>query len=168
LSKEKREELAREIKKVAKKVAYEIITAEEIDQRMNVGTNLNEIEAIHMARIINKMNPREVIIDAPSGKEKFLRYMKMYLKTRPKITLEHKADQRYVEVSAASILAKVKRDEELRKIEEKTGVKLGVGYPHDEECINGVKNNHKKLKKYVRHKWSTFAKISQRRIWDYG
>ncbi|RLG16520.1 ribonuclease HII [Nanoarchaeota archaeon] len=168
LSSKRREELAKKIRKVAKKVTYEVISAQEIDERMSVGTNLNAIEAIHMAKIINKMRPRKVIIDAPSGVKKFREVLEKYLEVKPKMVLEHKADQKYVVVSAASILAKVRRDKELRKIEKETGVKLGVGYPHDEVCINGVKNHMKALKKYIRHKWSTYGRITQRRLEEYG
>jgi len=168
LSSKRREELAEEIRKVAKRVTYEVISAQEIDERMGVGTNLNAIEAIYMAKIINKLKPKKVIIDAPSGVKKFREVLEKYLETRPEIVLEHKADQKYVVVSAASILAKVRRDKELRKIEEETGVKLGVGYPHDEVCINGVKDNMEALKKYIRHKWSTYGRITQRRLEEYG
>ena len=140
---------------------------------MSAGINLNQIEAIHMAKIINMAKPDKVIIDAPSGKEKFLNFMKKFLEIEPEIILEHKADLKYPVVSAASIVAKYIRDKEIEKISKKYGIDLGVGYPHDEKCLNGVKYNlkNKEFMKHVRKNWSTYSRIKkekeQKRLFDY-
>lgn len=47
------------------------------------------------------------------------------------VVSEHKADTRYPAVGAASILAKVERDRQVRKISEEAGVDVGSGYPSD-------------------------------------
>jgi len=168
----KRQEIFKELKKSVK---YEIekISAQEIDMRMGSGTNLNQIEAIYMAKIINKMKPEKVIIDAVAGKQKFFDFMKKFLDCDPEIILEHKADIKFPVVSAASIIAKQTRDLELEKISKKFGIELGVGYTHDKRSINGVKENmkNKEFMKHVRKSWITFSRIKnekeQKKLFEY-
>lgn len=164
LTKERREELEPEIKKL---VDFHIVrmSAEEIDSKSNIGVNLNKQEAIKMAECIDALKPNKVIIDAPSGIEKFVNHLKQFSSHECEIVAEHKADLKYAVVSAASILAKVDRDRYLRELEKEIGFPLGVGYPHDETTINAVKNNleNKKLMKYVRKSWVTYSNILQKR-----
>ena len=161
LTPKKRKELERKIKKLVK--GYEIIkiTPHEIDNRTEVGTNLNILEAMKIADILNKLNPDIAFIDSPGGKKKFENHIKMYTDVESELIVEYKADMNYPIVAAASILAKQERDRDVKKIERETGVKLGVGYPHDERTINGVKNNLKngKLKKHIRKSWITYENI---------
>ncbi|VVB75259.1 Ribonuclease HII [Candidatus Tiddalikarchaeum anstoanum] len=149
---------------IVKESKYEIIpiSAEEIDERNKVGCNLNKLECIKMAQIINALNPDKVIIDCPHPiPEKFEREIASYVvNKKTKIVAEHKADFNYPVVGAASILAKVTRDRRLRDIEKVLGIELGSGYPHDpktrEVIKNAVGNNSKELHKYIRHSWSTY------------
>jgi ribonuclease HII len=48
-----------------------------------------------------------------------------------KIVCEHKADVAYPVVSAASIVAKTVRDEQVRLLEQEIGESIGSGYAHD-------------------------------------
>lgn len=48
-----------------------------------------------------------------------------------RITSEHKADSKYLEVAAASILAKETRDQEIEKLAKTKSMNLGSGYPSD-------------------------------------
>jgi ribonuclease HII len=162
LDPKKREFLDKKIRRICK-VYPRVVTAEEIDMNMGSGTNLNQIEAIQMAKIINKMKPDKVYIDALNGIPKFLLFMGKFLEHKPEMVLEHKADEKYPIVSAASIVAKVRRDKELRKIEKEVGIDLGVGYPHDIKSTNGLKKNmrNKKFMKYVRRSWSTYSRIKE-------
>ncbi len=172
LSPKKREEMERKIKKICK-TDVRVIPAEEIDMNMGSGINLNQIEAIHMARIINKTKPDKVYIDALSGIPKFVQFMEKFLEHKAQMIFEHKADEKYPIVSAASIVAKVKRDSEMKRIENEVGLELGVGYPHDIKSTNGLKNNmrNKDFMKYVRRSWSTYSRIKeeieQKRLKDY-
>ncbi len=172
LSKKTRETLFEKIKRLAKP-EIEIISCEEIDMNSSAGINLNQTEAIHMARIINKERPDMVYIDALNGIKKFVFFMEKFLEHKPKMILEHNADKKYPVVSGASIIAKVIRDRELEKIKQKTGLDLGVGYPHDEKSINGLKANikNKDFMRYVRKSWSTYSRIKeeieQKRISDW-
>jgi len=141
LSPKRREALAKKIRKIAK--AYHIvkISPKEIDSRASIGLNLNQLEAIKAADIINKLlknkekTKTDIIIDCPSvnraaWKNYLLRYVNEKIKNA-KFIIEHKADVHYPAVSAASIIAKVARDAEIEKIKKKIGVNFGSGYPAD-------------------------------------
>ncbi|MEK6848081.1 MAG: ribonuclease HII, partial [Nanoarchaeota archaeon] len=70
LTAEKREDIVEHIKKLALKFHISITTPIEIDEKTDKGINLNKLEAIKSAEIINALNAGEekikVIIDCPS------------------------------------------------------------------------------------------------------
>ena len=138
--------------------------------------NLNELEAIKAALIIKELKPDKVYVDSPHPvANKFEIQIRRHLPQDldVEIICEHQADVTYPVASAASIVAKVKRDSELRKIEKVTGIELGVGYPHDIKSTNGLKNNmrNKAFMKHVRRSWSTYSRIKeeveQKKLIDY-
>lgn len=164
LSPERREELYPKIMKIAKKCEIVKVTPKEIDMRFEVGVNLNKLEAIKMAEIINKIKPDIVYVDAPSSNpDGFKRELKKYLKIHPKIISENYADVKYPIVSAASIIAKVERDKEIKEISEEYGIDIGPGYSHDERTIKFVKELIKKGKipDFVRKSWDTFKRLKR-------
>jgi ribonuclease HII len=176
LSPEQRTKLYSEIKELIK--AYKVIkvSPKEIDERLEVGTNLNKLEAIKMAELINFLKPKIAILDCPSTNPKsFLNYLNPYLKHKCKLIAENYADRRFLEVAAASIIAKVERDKEVRKIEKIVGRKLGVGYPHDPYTIKFIQDLFKKggerARRYVRKSWQTYLRIrrekTQRKLTDF-
>mgnify|MGYP006283051427 CR=1 FL=1 len=163
LTPKKREELFKEIKKLVRGHSIVEVSPQEIDQRFSVGSNLNKLEAIKYSEIINELRPDKVIIDAPSSNPKgFEIYLKQFLDYKPAIICENYADLNYVEVGAASILAKVIRDKRIREIEEKVKTPVGVGYPHDKRTLKFVEkalNKKEWLRNYVRKSWFTFQRI---------
>lgn len=82
-----------------------------------------------------------------------------------KYEAEHKADEKYPIVAAASICAKVIRDRKIEEIKKDVG-DFGSGYPSDEKTISFLKNgeNLKKLQPYLRKKWKTLENIKQRKL----
>ncbi len=164
LSKKRREELFSEIKKIA--VDYKIIkiSPKEIDQRFQVNTNLNQLEALKFVDIINSLKPDVAIIDTPErNTNKFKAYLKRYLTHDCELVCENFADTNHIEVGAASVLAKVTRDSSIRKIEEDIGETIGAGYPSDPTTIRFVEKamNQKELLKYVRKSWFTFQRLKE-------
>ena len=162
LTPQKREEL---FKKLIKIVKYKVIKVYpiEIDNRVGI-TNLNLIEASKFAEIIDDMKPDKVIIDTPTkNTKKFEMLMKKLTNHKCQFVCENFADLNYPIVSAASIIAKVTRDREVRKIERETGEVIGVGYPHDERTIKFVKKSLKKpeWRKYIRKSWITYQRIKE-------
>lgn len=164
LTKEKREELEPKIKKIIKSFKIVKITPKEIDERSSVDVNLNQLEAIKMAEIINTLRPNIAIIDCPShNTNSFKNFLNLYLEHKCKLVVENYADETYVVVGAASILAKVERDREIEKICKELNVRLNNGYPSDELAVELARNIEKvpDAKKYIRSSWYTFERIKE-------
>ncbi|MFA5303510.1 MAG: ribonuclease HII [Candidatus Nanoarchaeia archaeon] len=161
LSPKKREELFLKIKEKASSYALRNISAKEIDSKNSQGCNLNTLEFMKMAEIINELNADVAYIDCPHPiPEKFKAELLGYLNNKNvKIIAEHKADFKYSIVGAASILAKVTRDAMVKKLENDYNVKIGSGYPADPNTIRFVgeflNGEHDELDEFVRHSWST-------------
>jgi len=142
---------------------FEIIEVppKEIDEAVGSkdGMNLNWLEAHKQAEIINKLNPDVAIIDCPSPNcKKYTEYLKKLLNNKEiKLIIEHKADVNYPVCSAASIIAKVKREEEMDKLKKKYG-EVGPGYPANEITKKFIKENWEKHPEIFRHSWSTFKR----------
>lgn len=164
----KRQELADFIKK-SFDYHYEITSAEEIDQRNKVGTNLNKLEAIKAAKIINKLSKKlkekiTVIIDCPStNTENWKNCVLSYVENPEKIELkaEHKADLNHICCSAASIIAKTTRDLEIEKLKKEINLDFGSGYCSDPITCESLKKNLNLLleKKIIRKSWATFSDL---------
>ena len=79
------------------------------------------------------------------------------------IFCEHKADFNHPSVSAASILAKVEREEEVTKLKKEFREygNIGSGYPSDPVTIEFLKNNGKLLKNsgIFRKTWATWKAL---------
>jgi len=138
LSKRKREELKEEIEKIAKNCFVEIIYPWKIDHLLKK-INLNYVEMQAMARIINSSICDLVYLDLPSTSKRFLEELKNIISRRGvKIIGEHKADEKFPVVSAASIVAKVIRDKEMDEIKRKYADygDIGSGYPADERTAS--------------------------------
>ena len=124
--------------------------------------SLNEIEAMHAGKLINalKERPDVVYIDSPDVvMAEFGKRIEKYVSFPVKIISEHKADVNYPVVSAASVIAKVERDGEIKKISAEYG-NVGSGYPHDEVTIRFLKNyllEHSSLPGFVRQSWQTIS-----------
>ncbi|MFA5333421.1 MAG: ribonuclease HII [Candidatus Nanoarchaeia archaeon] len=161
LSPKKREELFLKIKEKASNYALRNVSAKEIDSKNSQGCNLNTLEFMKMAEIINELNADVAYIDCPHPiPEKFKAELLGYLNNKNvKIIAEHKADYKYSIVGAASILAKVTRDAMVKKLENDYNVKIGSGYPADPNTIRFVgeflNGEHDELDEFVRHSWST-------------
>ncbi|MCL2786319.1 MAG: ribonuclease HII, partial [Methanomassiliicoccaceae archaeon] len=79
-----------------------------------------------------------------------------------KVVAEHKADERYPVVSAASIVAKVTRDRMLHDIALEFGTDIGSGYPSDpvttEFIAKWIKENGNPPP-HTRRTWETVRKM---------
>jgi ribonuclease HII len=136
------------------------VSPKEIDESLdseNKLMNLKWVEAHKNAEIINELEPDVVIIDCPHPvPKKYEDYVRKLLKNKDiKMIVEHKADVNYPVCSAASIIAKVKREEEMDKIKKKYG-DTGPGYPANAQTQKFIKENWDKHPEIFRHSWSTF------------
>ncbi len=177
LTQKRREVLAEKIKEIAETFEIVLSHPSEIDSRLNDGTNLNNLEAVKIAEIINKINRGygkiKVIIDCPSVTiEKWTDHLKTKIETLSnlEIVCEHKADKNHLAVSAASILAKCIREREMDKLRELYGVEIGSGYTSDPSTLKFLEKNAQKHEDsgIFRKSWETWRvtinKISQRRL----
>jgi ribonuclease HII len=157
----KREALAAEIMKIAE-CCVEVVPAEDLDQLMELMT-INHAEAKVFASIIEKLKPETAYVDSGDSNESSFRSMiEKELSSKPEIICRHKADDMYPVVSAASILAKVRRDEEVRLIKEEIGEEIGSGYPSDRVTIAFLEswiNRHGELPPHTRKAWKTSKRL---------
>lgn len=176
LTAKKREELFEVIKKTAIDFFITKTSPPEIDSNLAGGINLNEVEAIKTAMVINKLANKEVkiIVDCPSvNTERWKEILRKYLNDQDlKISCEHKADFNHVEVAAASIIAKVTRDDEIKKIQLKIKEDIGSGYPSDPITKEFLKHAHKyKDLGILRESWATWKNMlksgKQKRLGDF-
>ena len=150
-------------RKLKKMFDYEVvvITARQIDEMRAEGINLNEIEKNAMESILLKMKPEKAIVDAVDVKaERF--QQSLCNDTGVNVIAEHKADDKYIEVSAASIIAKAERDDQIAKINKdfiKSGG-IGSGYPSDPKTKDFLaKYTYDEMPDFVRRSWATVAKM---------
>lgn len=160
LSPRRREELAPKIKALAKNVKVIILTAKEIDE-LREKKSLNQIELEAFAEIIREICDSEVFLDLPEPGRRWIFQLKQKI-PQCKLTAEHKADVNYPIVGAASIIAKVTRDAEVRKIEKQIGLEIRSGYPADPHVILFLRKwlqTHKEFPDFVRKSWITAQRL---------
>ena len=163
LSPERREKLARFIAQKASGLEIvELSPAEIDDSRLVQNVNLNEFEARTFALIIDRLKPELAYLDSPDPRPAlFEQRLRRYLKTEPKLVVENFADQTYVVVGAASIMAKVRRDQRIAELRERYG-DLGSGYPADPKTIAFLEKwvrEHGQLPDFARRSWETAQRI---------
>ena len=161
LTPKRRTVLARKLSKMFEYETIEI-TAQDIDNLRAKDVNLNEIEKIAMIKIIEKMKPDAVIIDSLDVKPKRLENEIRNIVQCDDITAEHKADDNYYQVAAASIMAKYTRDKIIEKIN-KEYIKMGgigSGYPSDPKTKEFLTNfTYAEMPDLVRKSWNTVQKL---------
>ncbi|MBN1169740.1 ribonuclease HII [Candidatus Micrarchaeota archaeon] len=158
-----REELYAELRKFVKFRWIEI-SAEDLNRLMKE-MSLNDIEANAMADLI-KNEDGDIMIDMPDRyswtfRERMARF------GATKFEAEHKADDHYPIVAAASICAKIIRDKKIQEIQKAT-FDFGSGYPSDTKTIAAL-NDREKLKKlvpFIRSRWKTIDNLNQTKLSD--
>lgn len=190
LTRRKREFLYDEIYGIAEDVKVYPISNNEINEAMNGKISLNELEAMHFAKLIDAIDLElgKIYLDSPDViSERFgtrisllsqkalhvdgVKGAKLAKKGEKRIHIisEHKADLRYPVVSSASIIAKVTRDRAMDDIEDRLGMEVGSGYPSDHVTVDAIRAclGTNKIKPFVREYWKTLTLIRQMKIGDY-
>jgi len=175
LSPRRREDLAPKIKEVAVRCSYAELEPAEIDRYVLSQRRLhklNFLEARAMAVVIEDLRPDVAYVDASDvSAERFGKQIQEHLSFDADVVSEHMADDKYPVVSAASILAKVRRDAIVSRLSEKFG-RLGSGYSGDPKTIRFLRSwvrRHSSYPWFVRASWATARRIMdeyrQDRLW---
>jgi ribonuclease HII len=153
----KRELLYPKIISCAKSIYICRVDPRTIDSYVNQN-KLNLLESKFMTIIADNLQADKIIIDACDVN--LVRFKQSIvnnlINTSLKVYCFHKADSDNIAVSAASIVAKVTRDRQIKKIERKLNEQIGSGYPSDPITKIFIKNNIKNtiIKEHVRFSWN--------------
>ncbi len=164
LSPRRREALAAEIEAMAD-CAYFDIPPRAIDrvvERNRRLRKLNYLEAVAMAKVIRDLRPDRVYVDAADVlPERFSQQISRVLPGGPTVVCEHRADDRYAVVSAASIVAKVRRDRIAAELREVHG-DFGSGYCSDRRTVAFLIDWFREADRcppFIRGSWATVKRI---------
>jgi len=166
-----RSERAKLYKKLVSEFKYLVIKISplEIDKRRK-RISLNELEGEKFAEIINVLKPEKAYVDcADAVPANFRSHIMKKLNHACELIIEHRADETYPIVSAASIIAKVERDEGIKKLGEEYGG-IGSGYPSDPKTIAFIENWYRKnrsMPSFVRKSWKTVSRVKNRRLSEF-
>jgi len=169
LSSSAREELFERIHEIVKDFRVEVIEPDAIDLSLTEqNTNLNWLEADTTARMISEIAPKKAYIDCPSTNiPAYHQYM--YNKIDPEVRnrvdlfIEHKADVKYIVVSAASVIAKVIRDRAVEAIKKKIKIDFGSGYLSDPKTQEFLRDYHDKYPELFRKMWQPYKDVIDRK-----
>lgn len=162
LSRHRREELYRLIVSKASYVGAVYVPPETIDS-VNLNTLERDTFAYLLSRILGILGGVEhVFVDAVGSPRKIVEALRR-TGYRGTVTAEPGADRRYVEVSAASIVAKVLRDRAIDELREKYGVR-GSGYPTDPETLSWLREAYARSPRqpppFIRRSWGTLRRLA--------
>lgn len=161
LSPSRREELAQLIERLARNIVVLRVQPCKIDSYRAKGINLDKIEAMKMAQVIDMCGANVVYVDSlEQNAKKFEGLIRSFLKEKDvKLVVENYLDEKIPVVGAASIIAKTERDAAIEEIKKKVNYEFGVGYSHDIRTLEFVKKLIKETKgdlpPYVRRSWIT-------------
>lgn len=173
LAPKKREHLAHQIRKYAQKVYIFEVSPSQIDELRKVMT-MNQIMVLGFSRVLEELQPDMAYVDAADvnaarfGTNLKAQYAKKYPEKANELSVvsEHQADATYPVVSAASIVAKVRRDELIKELGKKIGIDFGSGYPSDPKTQRFLEDwsmVHDTLPEFVRHSWKTAENVLKRK-----
>jgi len=166
LTQSQREHIIKDLQKICK-FKYIELSAEKLNKLMDK-KSLNQIEAEAMATLIKPFHEiADIMIDLPDRYAWVFR-RRMEEKGLEKFEAEHKADENYPIVAAASICAKLERERRVAEIKQETGVDFGSGYPSDPKTRNTIRDRVKisALRKDIRIKWKTLDNVLQRKLFE--
>ncbi|MHA1910708.1 MAG: ribonuclease HII [Candidatus Kariarchaeaceae archaeon] len=143
------------------------ISASQIDSDRASDINLNSIERSLMLQALSSTSLpiTTVIVDSLDIKPD--RLASWFSTQLPHLSFicEHKADETFPVVSAASIIAKVTRDRFMIKLASDYGFELGSGYPSDPKTRSFLEmlfSEKKVIPPFVRQSWKTFTSLQEK------
>jgi ribonuclease HII len=162
LTPKQREKMDVKIRQLALQVELLEISADTIDTQRRSKHNMNELETQWMVEILQRLRWDVAYIDAVDvDADRFGRAIQSHFAPPRLVVSEHKADSTYPVVSAASILAKVRRDQRIAELHRVYG-DFGSGYPSDPKTVHFLKEwiaHHDTFPDVVRKTWETASDI---------
>ena len=159
LTKQSRSKLYNKILDLVDDYHVSKIHTKKIDQYVYVH-NLNLLEAEYMGKTISILRPQISYVDSCDINATRFGNLVSRISNSKIISLHH-ADSKLIVVAAASIIAKVNRDNAIKKIQRQYD-NIGSGYPSDiithKFIKNCIKNNL--MPNFVRNSWKTVRKLS--------
>jgi ribonuclease HII len=150
---ERRSELARRVRELATSIAVSVIDVGTIDRRVRLH-ELNVLEREHAADIIARSAPaKRIICDGA-------RMFRPLATHFPHLEARNRAEEHHVAVAAASIIAKVRRDELFlciaRRYEAEFGPIGGGGYENvrTHQFLRAYVERYRRLPPEARRSWS--------------
>jgi ribonuclease HII len=173
LTRKNREKLYEEILRIADDYYINVVKPADIDHSV-AARALNSLEAAAMAAVINRLKPNVAYVDSCDvNPARFRKAVLSTLECKVRVDSRHHADSENVIVSAASILAKVRRDREIAKLHQKVG-NVGSGYPSDKKTmafVNRWIRMHKRAPRFARSSWKPVKRLlngyAQRKLLDF-
>ena len=141
------------------------VTAARIDEWRKL-FSLNDLLVNSYAKVIDYLKPDLAYIDAADvNAKRFGVNVSNKCETEVDVVAEHKADEKYPTVSAASIVAKVERDMHMEDLKGKVDRDLGSGYPSDPKTVQFLKDTLK-IKNadtypFIRYSWKTLEELKK-------
>jgi ribonuclease HII len=172
LTRKARARLFGEIFKVADSVCVHKVGPVEVDGSVSV-RGLNKLEAKVMAAVIDRMEADEIYVDSCDvNPARYRDCMEQHLVTKPRrLHSMHHADSTNIVVSAASIIAKITRDQEIQEIRIRYGRGVGSGYPSDEKTMRFIRRwvaKNGQAPEFARNSWKPLRimleRAAQRRL----
>ena len=151
-----------QLKKIAGSICVYKMDCRVIDDNVNL-KGLNRLEARMMAHVISNLKVDEVFVDSCDvNPDRYKNYIISYMTTVDvKLRSMHHADRINRVVAAASIVAKVTRDQEIEKIR-KTHCDIGSGYPSDSKTMEFIRDWISKYKcppNFARRSWRPLKRM---------
>ena len=160
LSHNRRELLSKRIERIGT-VELQEVTARQIDELRAVMT-MNDIIVRGHGQILRNLQPDIAYVDAADvDSTRFSRRVQEESGIG-NIVAEHNADRNHLIVSAASIIAKVARDNSIEALKRELEIDVGSGYPSDGVTVAFLKewlHKHGKLPPETRRSWKTVQKL---------
>ena len=169
LTAKKRDALVPEIIRIAERHIVLKVSPCEIDKAVECkikNHKLNRLEAKTMAQIVTALEPGIVYVDAADILEdRFGQHIMEASSFKTKIISKHKADKTYPIVSAASIIAKVERDNCIAALRNEYG-DFGTGYLSDSKTqifLVQWLESHNDYPEMVRKSWKPAKKAKSQK-----
>ena len=127
--------------------------------------DLNELELEMFAALVRELRPQIVFVDAcDPDAARFGRRLSELSGAIAAVVSAHHADEDVPVVSAASVVAKVARDQAMERLRSEVDEELGSGYPSDPAtaaCVERHARDGGAIPTWMRRSWETVQRVKR-------